>query len=551
VSVELRPYQRAAVEAVERAAAEGRRRALVVLPTGTGKTAVFAEVIRRRGRRALVVAHRDELLGQATARLTEAGIAKASIGRVQAGCDETAAPVVMASVATLARRSRLARLVDAQHHAGRFSTVVIDEAHHGVADSYRRVLDVLAPLGDEAAPLVLGVTATPRRKGLPAIFGEPVFERDLVDMIADGWLCDLRGRRVAIAFDTGQLRRSHGDYVEADLALALEVANAPDAVAEEWTAHGEGRPTLIFTAGVALAHETAEALRARNVSAEAIDGSTPPDHRAAVLERFRGGETTVLVNCSLLTEGVDLPHVACVVVARPTLSPLLYAQMVGRGTRLAPDKSDCLVLDVVGASAHHDLADLDTVAGAQHLGALAGLSLDDDASALGAALADRGRRERLIELFGEHGQVLASEAPLFGRQRFRWLTLPGASPTYVLPMGHKGFAVVMSEGDSTWALHRVTGDGYVTGGRRLALDAATAKAERRARDYGVAYLSRADAAWRQRAPSDAQVRLLLSLNDEVSEGAARSLTAGQVSDLIGAAKVTRHLKRVQLPEVAA
>jgi superfamily II DNA or RNA helicase len=539
----LRDYQLAAVEACERAADAGRRRVLVALPTGTGKTAVFCGLIRRRGGRALVVAHREELLDQAAARLVESGIAAAAIGRVQATRDETAAEVVVASIATLARPARLARLVASQATAGPFRTVVVDEAHHAPAGSYVRALDALAPDGAADGPLVVGVTATARRKGLHAIFGPPVFSRDLVEMIAAGWLSDLRGRRVRLSLDLSGVRRSRGDFVEADLVEALAEAKAPEAVADAWCKEGGGRPTLVFTPGVGLAHATAGALVSRGVAAEAIDGTAAGEDRAATLARFAAGATTVLVNCALFTEGVDLPHVACVVVARPTLSPLLYAQMVGRGTRLAPGKADCLVLDVVGATDRHDLANLDAAERPQHLGTLAGLRLTRSGSVLRAAMADQERRRRLVELYGAHGLVLADDVALFGRGRFRWLTIPGdGSPSYVLGLGKRGYAIVSPEGDGTWRVDRAGGGERFEGARHLTLTAATAFAERWAREYKATALASVGAPWRKRPPSPRAIGYLLSLSPGLSETDLRRLSAGDVSDLIDAAKVTRLLR---------
>jgi len=548
MTLTLRDYQLAAADAVEKAAADGRSRVLVALPTGTGKTAVFCEVVRRRGGRALILAHREELLDQASTRLVEAGIDPTAIGRVQATRDEVGAGVVVASVATLARGARLARLVAAQGTAGRLSTVVVDEAHHAPATGYVRVLDALSAADDPTAPLVMGVTATPKRKGLHDLFGAPVFSRDLLDMIAAGWCCDLRGRRVRLSLDLSAVRRSHGDYNEADLARVLAEARSPEAVVDAWCKEGEGRPSLVFTPGVELAHATAAALVARGVAAEALDGTTTGETRSAALARFAAGTTTVLVNCALFTEGVDLPHVRCVVVARPTLSPLLYAQMVGRGTRIAPGKDDCLVLDVVGASEVHDLADLAMGEPAQHLGKLTRLRLCEGESILGAAMADRERRRRLVELFGAHGEVLASEVPLFGRGRFHWLTLPGdGAPTYALSLGDEGYAIVAPDDDDTWRLDRLTRQGHRFGGdRHVTLTAATARAERKARECGAARLAAADATWRSRArASEKAIAYACRRNPELDPETLRSLPAGAVSDLIDADEVTRLLARTR------
>ncbi len=532
---DLRCYQLDALDAIDKAAPSALRRALVVLPTGTGKTVVFAEAIRRRGGRALVVAHRDELLGQAGDKLVGAGLAAADIGLVKADRDEVMAGVVLASVQTLARKSRRERLLAAQAEAGPFSTVVIDEAHHTPAASYKALLADL-----DYATFVLGLTATPGRKGMRELFGDPVYSRDLVDMIAEGWLCDLAGRRVGIDLDLDRVRTKAGDYVEADLARALGDADAPEAVAAAWAEHAQGRPSLVFTAGVELAHATAKALRQKGARAEALDGTTAPEERRAMLARYRKGKTHVLVNCAVLTEGVDLPHTSCIVIARPTLSSLLYAQMVGRGSRLAPGKDDCLVLDLAGTSERHNLAHLEPVS----LGSLVGLDhLKDGASLLRSALADKRRRERLQALLAEHGRLVAEDIDLFGRQALRWLTLPGAVPTYVLGIGSGGHVVLLADGADTFAAYHLPVEGEaVTLGTCLRTDQATAMAEQLVWGHQATRLVDVKAKWRRLPASDKQVATLRRLRVPGAE-VAHALTRGEVSDLLDAAFAARRLKQ--------
>ena len=531
----LRDYQVAAVEACEEAAAQGRRRALVALPTGSGKTVTFAALIGRRKGRALVVAHRDELLAQAKEKLVAAGIPAATIGLVKAGSDETTAPVVLASVQTLARASRRDRLVAGMRDAGPFATVVIDEAHHAPAPSYGALLGAV----ETQETLTTGWTATPGRLGVRELFGAPVLARDLVDMIAAGWLCDLRGRRVGIDLDTATVRRSHGDFVESDLARALGAADAPEAIVRAWRRWGEDRPTLVFTAGVVLAHETAQAFGTAGVAAEALDGASTSDHRTAALDRFRTGATTVLVNCALLTEGVDLPHVGCVVIGRPTLSPLLYAQMIGRGSRLAPGKADCLILDVVGASDVHDLANLAMGEGAD-LRQLAGLPLDDGASLLETALGNRERRRQLEELLGTARRIVARTVELFGRAAMHWLTAGG---DYALGLGDHGY-LILTGGPDRWDVYRLAGADTERLGADLPLDGATALAEGWARTSGAVHLAEGGAWWRRHRASDSQIAALSRLRGVGPEVLA-NLTKGEAHDLLSAAFAAERLGKAR------
>jgi superfamily II DNA or RNA helicase len=526
IAPSLRPYQLEAISAVESA---GAGPLLVVLPTGTGKTVVFASLIRDRGGRALVVAHRDELLGQAEHKLIAAGIPAGSIGRVQAGRDDCESPVVLGSAQTLARSSRRTRLLDAQLMAGPFSTVVIDEAHHAVAKSYRALLADLA-----GGPLVIGLTATPNREGMAAIFGEPVYSRTLLDMIREEWLCELRGRRIArLHIDWSTIRRSHGDFVESDLADALAIAGAPEAVAAAWLEHAEGRQTLVFTAGVALAHATADVFQAHGIAAEAIDGAMELGHRHAVLDRYRTGETKIVTNCAVLTEGVDLPETSCIVIARPTTSSLLYCQMVGRGTRIAPAKSDCLVLDIVGATSRHDLSDLKCQREPVTLGSLVGVELDDGEGLLDAWVESQ---RPVLRVLAEHEKLVATDVSLFGRRRHNWLTLPGSPASYTLSLGAGERVDLKPDGPATYSVHHARkGSPTIWLERGLRLDAATAIAEQLARTGRARALADPGARWRSKSITEKQLQTLAKLRPDIDADTAGGLDSGMASDLISAA----------------
>jgi ATP-dependent helicase IRC3 len=358
-SIALRDYQRDAIRAIGAAHAAGRNRLLVVLPTGTGKTVVFADLIRRRPGRALVLAHRDELIQQAVSKLKSAWPG-APVGVVKAERDEHDARVVVASVQTLAYPRRLARLVPD------FTTVIVDEAHHAEARSYRRILAHLRAFEPDG-PLTVGFTATPERadgRSLAAVWtGGIVYRRDILEMMQAGWLCDLRAVQVRLQVDFNRLHVRGGDFIEGEAADLLRSANVAEHALTAYQRHALGRRTLLFTPTVALAHEMADAFRCAGVSAEALDGATPPTERRGILNRLATGETRVVANCAVLTEGFDLPSTSCIIVARPTRSRPLYIQMVGRGLRPAPDKDDCLILDLAGATGRHDLQGTATLFG--------------------------------------------------------------------------------------------------------------------------------------------------------------------------------------------
>jgi superfamily II DNA or RNA helicase len=306
----LRPYQQQAIDAVEDALRRGVTRPLIVLPTGTGKTQVFASLIARRGGSALVLAHRDELLRQAAEKIALADPTLGlGVGFVQAERDDTTAPVVVGSVQTLARQARLERL---PRH---FDTIVVDEAHRAGARSYRRILEHL-----QDSPLILGVTATPQRADgrLGKVWQEIVFQRGIAEMIAAGYLADVRGVRVGLeAVDLDAVAQASGDFDPDALGDALEQAAAPAHVVAAYREHAEGRKTVVFVPTVALAHRMASVFRDAGIPAEAVDGTTALERRRATLHRFRGGETRVLVNVAVISEGYDEPSIACVIMATP------------------------------------------------------------------------------------------------------------------------------------------------------------------------------------------------------------------------------------------
>ena len=359
----LRPYQDECLRAILDAYRRGKRRVLVALPTGTGKTVVFSSFPRffRMKRRLLVLAHREELLEQARRKFLAADPAlRVEIEQAQRHASDDA-QVVVASVPTLGRSSsaRLQRLSPED-----FFLVVVDEAHHAVASSYLRVFDHFGLREPDSRRMLVGFTATPYRgdkRGLGEVFEEIVFRRDLREMIVQGYLARIRGWRVSTSVDLDGVRVRAGDFVESQLAATVNVELRNEAVVEAYRRFAPGRRTVVFCADVAHAQAMADAFGSGGISAAALWGAMPREDRHATLAAFSAGELDVLTNCAVLTEGFDEPRVDCVILARPTKSRLLYEQMVGRGTRLHPDKEDLLVIDVADNSRKHQLAGLHTL----------------------------------------------------------------------------------------------------------------------------------------------------------------------------------------------
>lgn len=393
-----RDYQEDALRRTAEAEARGVRRQLGVAATGLGKTVIFANLAQRRAGRTVVLAHRDELVTQAAAKVLEVWpelgytsnaanalaadhlqVMKRSaparqgggVGIIKAGANDVHAQVIVASVQTLSRDNRLRSLVattedDSLLGARPVDLVVVDEAHHAAAATYRKVIDGLHA-GEANGPLLLGVTATPDRGdglGLDDLFGEVVWSYDILWGIRAGYLSDLQGKRIKLAkLDLSGVKVSRGDYDQGQAGAALVDAGAPAGIVKAWKAHAADRKTLVFTPTVAMAQQVAEHFAGAGVAAGWVHGGTPLDERRDLLRRFGTGELQVLANCAVLTEGYDEPTVGCVVMARPTKSRALYTQMVGRGTRRHPDKTDCLVLDVVGNTDAHSLVTIPSLFG--------------------------------------------------------------------------------------------------------------------------------------------------------------------------------------------
>ena len=348
--MELRAYQRDAVAAIKAARKRGVRRQLVCLPTGAGKTVIFARLAAIARRPVLVLVHRSELLEQAAARIA-AALGAAGTVSIEQGARRAApgAKAVVASIRSL-HEGRLDRLL-ADRDPG---LVVYDECHHAPAQDNLRVIERLGAFRDDWEGTLVGFTATPVRAdglGLDQVFQEVVYEKGLAAMIAEGWLRPLVGVRVSTAADLRALSAGGLDFAPEQLEGVVDVAERNALVARTIQELTRDRRTIVFCAGVAHAISLARALVAVGVPAGAVHGELRPEVRAGLLAAFRRGELRALTNVAVLTEGFDDPGVSCVAMARPTRSQGLYAQCVGRGMRTSPEAKDCLVLDFVDLSA--------------------------------------------------------------------------------------------------------------------------------------------------------------------------------------------------------
>lgn len=343
---ELRPYQQQARDRIHAEWDAGHTRTLLVLPTGTGKTIVFASVAAdqvRAGDRVLILAHRGELLEQAADKLQRSTGLVSAVEKAESTCLDSWFRVVVGSVQTLQRTARLERFPQDY-----FGTIIIDEAHHAITDGYRRILDYFS------GAKVLGVTATPDRgdmRNLGEVFDSLAFEYKLTDAIKEGYLCRILAQTIPLQLDITSVTMSGGDYAVGDLGTALDPYL--EQIAAEMARRCKSRKTVVFLPLIKTSQKFRDLLNAKGFRAAEVNGQS--DDRRQVLADFDAGKYNVLCNSMLLTEGWDCPSVDCVVVLRPTKVRSLYSQMVGRGTRLAEGKTDLLLLDFLWMTDKHEL----------------------------------------------------------------------------------------------------------------------------------------------------------------------------------------------------
>ena len=352
--VNLRSYQEEAVNAVLSSWRDGHRRTLIALATGTGKTVCFSEIIKRTyqpGTHALVLAHRSELLSQAEDKLENVSGLSSALEKADSHAYGSPEPVVLGSVQTLSNEKRLE-----EYPADYFSRIVVDEAHHTMSDSYLKVLNHFP----EAK--VLGVTATPSRsdkKNLADYYENIAYEYNMRDAIRDGWLCPIKAQMIPLQVDISKVSISNGDYSASELGSVLDPYL--DMIAIEMKKYAKGRKTVVFLPLVVTSQKFCRVLQKQGFKAAEVNGESTD--REEILRSFEKGEIEVLCNSMLLTEGWDCPSVDCIVCLRPTKIRSLYQQILGRGTRLAPDKKELLVLDFLWLTTRHDLCGPSTLLG--------------------------------------------------------------------------------------------------------------------------------------------------------------------------------------------
>lgn len=346
--MQLRPYQQEAKDSIFAEWDNGIKKTLLVLPTGCGKTIVFAKVTEQcvqDGDRVLILAHRGELLDQAADKIAKSTGLGCATEKAEQTCLGSWFRITVGSVQSLMREKRLRRFP-----SDYFNTIIIDEAHHCISDSYQRVLEHFPNAK------ILGVTATPDRgdmKNLGTVFESLAYEYTLPKAIKEGYLSPIKAVTIPLKLDLSGVGVQAGDFKAGDIATALDPYLK--GIAEEMQKYCQNKKTVVFLPLVKTSQKFRDILNEHGFRAAEVNGDSPD--RAEILEDFEHDKYNVLCNSMLLTEGWDCPSVDCIVVLRPTKVRSLYCQMVGRGTRLSPDtgKDHLLLLDFLWHTERHEL----------------------------------------------------------------------------------------------------------------------------------------------------------------------------------------------------
>ena len=342
----LRPYQEESVKAINSEWQNGRSKTLLSLPTGCGKTVVFSQIAKEtseKNERTLILAHRYELLSQAQDKLKKFTGLDSALEKAEYHALDQDELITVASVQTLINDTRLN-----QFPSDYFKTIIVDEAHHVMADSYQKVLNHFNNCN------VLGVTATSNRgdkKELGQYFDSLAYEYTLPQAIRDGYLVPLKALTIPLKIDVSSVKQSQGDYQLGDLGNALEPYL--EQIADELVEVCKDRKTLVFLPLIETSKKFCHLLNVRGLKAAEVNGESPD--REQILKGFQTGKYQILCNSMLLTEGYDDPSIDCIVPLRCTKVSSLFTQMVGRGTRLNEGKKDCLIVDFLWQTQKHDL----------------------------------------------------------------------------------------------------------------------------------------------------------------------------------------------------
>jgi|GEM_PF-2581712 len=444
--ISLRDYQSECMDFMAGAFDSGKKSILISIPTGGGKTLIFNTFVLRRGYRALIIAHRDELIEQAQEKYLMLGGSALDCGCVKAGTWNEGKYTV-ASIQSLFQG--LDKL-----DGSRYDVVIIDEAHHMAAPTYQAVYNRLRETNPNI--LTLGVTATPFRTdglNLQDTFEEMAFAIDILELMRLGYLVPVKGRIVKLDVDLDELTVSSSDgeqdFTNRSIAAAFDDSAINRKIVEEWARLGESRKTIFYLSSVDHAKRLAALFNEAGVSAASVDGAMNMRDRKSVISRFKSGQIKVLTNMNVLTEGFDDPSVECISLVRPTKSLCLYAQIIGRGLRISTGtgKRDCLILDFTGVSKRHEVIGMSE---------LFGLNMEQEQLEEGiavGALENPETQERVIQVVVGRG---TEEFTFEGKDAVGYVTRIGNDTVITCGMNKK--SVIARQENRLFDLYLVTGN---------------------------------------------------------------------------------------------
>lgn len=342
---ELRPYQTEGIRRIFNCWKEGQRSVLFQMPTGTGKTVLFSQIVKLgfdNNRRILIVVHRKELVEQITEKLTAR---KVPVGHIVAGMKaDYTQTVQVASIQTLSRR---------EHPEA--NLIIIDECHHAKAETYKKLWDIYPDAK------FLGVTATPVRlsgEGFDDLFDELIVSMPTQKFIEQGYLCPVT-HLVCSNPNLSDVKQKQGDYITKMLSGVMMDNSIMSDLIESYKEKSMGKTAIVFAVDVEHSQSIVKRYNEENIFAAHIDATTPKSERASILNDFKAGKIKVVSNVEIITEGFDFPECEVVQLARPTKSLSLYLQMVGRAMRPSKNKKEGIILDNAGLWLEHGLSIVD------------------------------------------------------------------------------------------------------------------------------------------------------------------------------------------------
>lgn len=487
------------------------QRKLIVFCTGLGKTITGLALAKRMNVKTLWLAHTQELVDQ-PARTAAMVWPEATRGIVRADQNQYMRDLVFASIQSAQQPKRIEQL-----SSQGFGLVVVDEAHHALSSGYKALLGALGCF-QAGGPQLLGLTATPERSDnapLEDVFEGIVFQMGITSAIEQGYLVPPRVVTCPINVDLDSITVTRGDYGQKQLDTALMQAGIVSEICNGYEAHCIGRKTIVFVISVDQAEQVAAELRNRGRKFAAVSGETDKEDRKRILHRLKTGELDGVANCMVLTEGFDEPSVSAIILGRPTQSKPLTIQKVGRGLRLFPGKTDCLVVDMVGISKRHSMVQAAVLFGAEQEEKQPTTRTFDPIT----QPEDYWRERMRTQIAGVGG------AP---RSALRWV--PGHTGEWLLDAGVYGAVRMSPAGEDSWNVDAV---GIRVGAHKrlqlsdalVTMETAQAIAEDYVRRVNAINKAASDAKWRDKQATQEQVHFLRKSGVKVTEGISKGTAA--------------------------